>query len=121
MVGVNVAVQGAVVLLVRVEHIHGGDLLPFPVRGGLDVSRHCLVEEACHVPLGELFGMFGDERLHDGVLLLSVLPPEPQLQVADGGGAASHAGQEQVYQHEGGDQEPTKDLWTPETQRSIIT
>lgn len=93
-VGLHHAVQGAVVLLSGAKLVQGGDLLPVLVGGGVDICRGSVVEEAFHVPFSQLFGMFGDVRIHHASLFQSVCPPELELQVADGRGAASQAGQE---------------------------
>lgn len=76
------------------ELVEGGDLLPVPVGTGDDVFRWSLIEETLHIPLSKLSSMLSGVRLEHIALLLSIHPPEFELQVADGGGAPSHTGQQ---------------------------
>lgn len=96
-------VQVAVVLDFAAELVEGGNVLPVIVGRGYDLLQRSLVEEVLQVPLGELFGVLRRVRLHHAALLLNVCLPELELQVADGGGALSQTGHQQVRQHDGGD------------------
>lgn len=107
--------QGAVELSLSAEFVEAGDLLPVLVGRGDDGRGRRLVEEALQVPAGELLGVFGGVRFHQLALLLGVGPPELELQVADGGGALGQTVQQQVEQHDRGNEQPAQNLWSPST------
>lgn len=102
----HILLQKAVVLMLGVKTVQGGDLLP----GFVSRRQHRfwgrLLEEALEVPLGQALRVLRHVLLQERAFLAGVLLPELQLQVAHRGSALGHTGEQEPKHGDASNQQP---------------